>query len=93
MAVLVGIANYEADGGACGFSFKHAREHFHSVLLPTGGGQRALPWPTSVEFALHKFHIDVDACGHSVNHATDGCAVAFAEGGQLEEVSKRISHQ
>lgn len=90
--MVVGVAHEKADGCPSGLAFEDTAEQFHTVGLLARGGQVALSRTAPVEFVLDEVHIDFDAGGHAVNHASHPWSMAFAEGGQPEDVAKGVAH-
>lgn len=70
VAVLVGIADYEAYRRSCGYSVHETRQHFHAVFFVTGGHDMRLPRPAAVELALYFVNVDGDTCRHAVYNAS-----------------------
>ena len=92
LRVLILVSDDEADGGAGRAPFEDAAEQLYVVGLGALGGQRALAGAAAVELALYEVEVDLDACGHAVDDAADGRPVAFAKGGQCEQMSERVAH-
>ena len=89
-AVLVGIADDEADGRACAPSFEDAGEELHAVALLARRGQTALPWLAPVELGLDEVEVQLNACGTAVHDAADGSAMALAKGCQTEKGAEGV---
>ena len=92
LRVLVCVAHEKSDGSACRFPLENTTEQLHTVAFLAVGGDMALSWTASVQFFLNEIDVDVDACRHSVNNAANSLSVAFAKGGEGENMSKRIAH-
>ena len=88
--LLLGVAHQEPYGGAGGLALKDAGEEFHLVGFRPLSGEHTLTGTTASHLALQEVDIYIDAGGHSVNHSSDARAVAFAEGGEPEYVSKSV---
>ena len=90
LAVLVGVADEEADGRARRSAFEDAAQQLHLVGFLAGRSEMALAGLATGQLALNEIHIDLDARRHAVDDATDACTVALAEAGKAEKRSKRI---
>ena len=88
--VVLGVAHEKSDGGAGGASFKDAGEEFDLIGFAAWGGEAALSRSAAVELVLNEIGVDVDAGGHAVDDAAYADAVAFAEGGEAEELSEGV---
>ena len=71
-------------------ALKDAGEKLHLVGFAAWGGEAALSRPAAVELLLDEVGGDVDAGGHAVDDAAYADAVAFAEGGEAEELSEGV---
>jgi len=67
-----------------GHPVEDAAQQLHLVSLLTAGGDGTLPWATAVELVLYEVGVDVDACRHAVDDASNGWAVTLAKRGQRE---------
>ena len=90
LRVLVGVTYDEADGTARRLTLEDTAEQFHLIGFLTRGGDLALARTTTIELCLDKVDVDVDACRHAVDNATNGLTMTLAKGGQPEYISKRI---
>ena len=88
--VVLGVAHEKSDGCAGGAALKDAGEKLHLVGFAAWGGEAALSRPAAVELLLDEVGVDVDAGGHAVDDAAYADAVAFAEGGEAEELSEGV---
>lgn len=90
-AALVGVADEEGDGGAGGCAFKHAGEDFHLVGFAALGNVAAGAGFAAVEVGLDVGFAEGEAGRAAVDDAADARAVAFAEGGNGEELSEGVA--
>ena len=88
--VVLGVAHEKSDGGAGGAAFKDAGEEFDLIGFAAWGGEAALSRPAAVELVLNEIGVDVEAGGHAVDDAAYADAVAFAKGGEAEELSEGV---
>ena len=88
--VVLGVAHEKSDGGAGGAALKDAGEKFDLIGFAAWGGEAALSRSAAVELVLNEIGVDVDAGGHAVDDAAHADAVAFAEGGEAEELSEGV---
>ena len=88
--VVLGVAHEKSDGGAGGASFKDAGEEFDLIGFAAWGGEAALSRSAAVELVLNEIGVDVEAGGHAVDDAAYADAVAFAKGGEAEELSEGV---
>ena len=88
--VLVGIAYLETNGGTCRLTFEYTRQYFDLIGFATRRGDGRLSGTTSCHFGLQELHIDGDTSRHTVDDATYGWTMAFAEGRQSEYVAESI---
>ena len=88
--MVLGVAHEKSDGGAGGASFKDAGEEFDLIGFAAWGGEAALSRSAAIELVLNEIGVDVDAGGHAVDDAAYADAVAFAEGGEAEELSEGV---
>jgi hypothetical protein len=70
----------------------HAGEDFHGIGFGTGGGEGALSGAAAVEFDLDVGGAQGEAGRATVYYGADGGAVAFAKGGDAEELSEGVAH-
>ena len=89
-AMLILVADDEADGMAGGLPLEQSGEELHTVAFLAGGGQTALTRATAVELTLDEIQVEFQSCGTAVDDTADGCAVALAERGQTKEVSESV---
>ncbi len=91
LAALVGVADEQGDGRAGGLALEHAGEDFHLIgFLPlrhmaTGAGAAA------VEIGLDVGLAQRHARRTAVDHATDGRAMGFAEGGDCKQQAEGVA--
>ena len=90
LRMLVGVAHDEADGTARRLALEDPAEQFHLIGFLSRRRDLALSGTTAIELCLDEVHIDVDACGHAVDHATNGLTMTLAKGRQPENIAKRI---
>jgi hypothetical protein len=82
--MLVGIAHDEANGTACGLSFKNTTEQLYTISLLAAGSDAALSWSTTIQLLLDEVDVYVNAWRHTINDAANGFSVAFAKRCQSE---------
>ena len=90
LRVLIGVAHDEADGTARRLTLEDATEQFHLIGFLARGCDLALSRTTAIELCLDEVHVDIDACWHAVDNASDGLTMTLAKGRQPEYRSKCI---
>ena len=90
-AALVGVANQQGDGGAGGFALEDAGKDFHAIGFAALGNVTAGAGFTAVEIGLDVVCAKRQAGRAAVDDAANACAVAFAEGGDAEQLSEGIA--
>ena len=88
LAVLICVANEEADGCTCRLALEDAAQQLHFILLLASRCESALPRFTSSQFALNEVHIDFNASRHAVNDATYRSAMTLAKRSKTEKGTK-----
>src|SRR5690606_14608271 len=88
----VRIADQDGDGGAEGAPFEDAAEDLRPVLLGAGGGYGALAGAAAVQLVLDFLHADLQPRRAAVDDDADAPSVAFAKGGNPENLSKYRAH-
>ena len=84
LRMLVGVAHDEVDGTARRLTLEDTTEQLHLIRFLARGRDLALSWATTIEFLLDEIHVDVDACRHAVDNATDGFTMTLAKSRQPE---------
>ena len=92
VAVLILVADDEADGLTGRLALEHAAQHLHLVCFLASGSQSALTRLATVELALYELHIHVNTGRHTVYHAPNGRPMTLAERCQPKYMSKTVSH-
>ena len=70
--------------------FEDSRQELHTVALLASRGEGALAGAATVELGLDEVEIKGNAGRTAVDDASDGGAVALAEGGQAKKGAKCI---
>jgi len=87
---LVGVLDHQLDRGAGGPAFEDTRKDADLVCLLALGGELRLAGLAEVEPRLEIGLGECHAGGAAVHRATDGRAVAFAPGGDPEDMSEGV---
>ena len=96
LGALIDIVDQERDRRAGGhllagrFVHEHAGEDFDRVRLLALRGEARLAGPAAIEIGLNVGLAQRNARRAAVDHAADGRPVAFAEGGDPEQMPERI---
>ena len=85
LAALVGVANEQGNGGACGLAFVHPRENFHGIGLVALRNVPAGAWAAAVQVDLDIGLGQRHARRAAINHAADGWTMGFTKIGDSEK--------
>ena len=85
LAALVGVANEQGNGGACGLAFVHPRENFHGIGLVALRNVPAGAWAAAVQVDLDVGLGQRHARRAAINHAADGWTMGFTKIGDSEK--------
>lgn len=88
--MLIGIAHKKSDGASGAFALEDAGKQFHLVGFFAWGCEEALSRSAACQFALNERGVDVDAGRKAVQNASHARAVAFAKGGEPQNVSESV---
>ena len=89
-AVLIGIAENDRDGCACGDAVEHAGKDFGGVGLRAGRGHAGLSGPAAREFTFEEFEVDREPRRDAVDDAPERGTVGFSECGDAEERAEGV---
>ena len=79
--MLIAIAHNESNGTTCTFPFKDSGKDFYDIVFFARSGKRTLSWFSTLQLALDKGFVNVDACWKTIDNASNSDTVAFSKGG------------
>jgi hypothetical protein len=85
--MLISVPDDETNGAACRFPLKHTTEQFYLVQFLSASCDATLSRASPVQFMLNEVKIHQNACGHSVDNASDSLTMTFAKSCQPEYLS------
>src|SRR5690606_31160236 len=91
LGLLVGVADQQADGATGGPAFEYAGENLHLVGFLTLGGMAAGARLAAVEVTLQVFQGNLDTGWATVDYGDQRRAMAFASGGDGEQLAVGIA--
>ncbi len=91
LAALVLVADQQRDRRAGGFAFEHAGQDFDRIRFLALGHMARGAWLAAIELWLDVGFGQFHARRAAVNHATDGRAMGFAEGGNGKQRAEGIA--
>ena len=91
LAALVFVADQQRDGRAGGFAFEHAGQDLHRVRFAALGNVARGAGFAAVQVSLDIGRAQFHSRRATVDDATDGRAVGFAERGDGEEGAESVS--
>ena len=86
----VSIPDHESYGSAGSHTVENSREKFRLVGLAARGRSCRRVGTTASHHGIDGVKIYLEAGGHPVENAANGCAVRFAESGKSQQLSERI---
>ena len=90
-ATLIGVFNQQSDRRSRGFTFVHPAQNPNCVRLIALGDEFRCTRAAAIQVPLNIRLAQVHPGGAAIHHATNGCAVGFAEIGNGKECSECIS--